>query len=283
MIKILYAQHCLVYHTIAHHVRYILQRAGIDAIICNTFPEEDEEGVLWFCIWNDFPKLPKNSIVFNMEPMSSINYPKLLNQIANSPPIRHLITYSFADAEKLATITNSFTVIPYGFSTFHNWLYNFRTIDPTVKDIDILFYGAYTERRRRITDEIRKLCEERKYTFMYPVVFDETMRANLVSRSRIVLAIASEPGLQSKSNDLARLSYLISNKVFVLADHIGDSQVEDKLRIPFIENGQTFQSEIVKYLSNEKLRNEIVETAYTHFRNDFPFEEQILNTIKKFV
>ena len=113
--------------------------------------------------------------------------------------------------------------LPFGYTPYHKQIY--RPIDPDpVKDIDLFFYGRVSERRNRVIKRMR----EAGLKVIWPDVVLGEERNNLIARSKIVLNISGfEPELCG--NFLARVSFLVSNQIFVIRERIGHQERQNAL------------------------------------------------------
>lgn len=277
MIYLLYTSYCTCFHIIIRNIQYILAKNNIVSTIVHSIDgiEQKVEDV-WFCIWNGQSSLPTyNCIIYNMDPMTT-NIQSEFNRLlsVSKPQNLLIIDYSYGN--------NINRVIPYGYSSFHEMLYS-HTYGNGDKDIDILFYGYVGSRRVGIIQEVKQFCNMKNYNFVCRNndLYDEHEKARLVARSKIVLSIPSTDALKHKTNDLARISYLVSNKAFIITEYIGDDEVEHKLDkyICYCNNISEIFDKIDYYLHNDDIRMLKSYKAYTSFKTDFPFETDILSVI----
>jgi hypothetical protein len=67
--------------------------------------------------------------------------------------------------------------------------------------------------------------------------------------------------------------------VYVIAERIGDSSVEDKLEIDFVSNTNELTTLITHAISDESYRTMRSENAYQTFKERFPFGKQMMRAI----
>lgn len=90
------------------------------------------------------------------------------------------------------------------------------------RDLDFLFYGSVTERRRRILDELARLG------YRVKVVFDDAalFRNDLISRSEVVLSMRQSDAMAHLPQ--ARILYLVNNGALVVGETgLGQAPLED--------------------------------------------------------
>ena len=83
-----------------------------------------------------------------------------------------------------------------------------------VQDIDILFYGAIRERRKKILDDLKSEGLN-VHTFTYPNAVWGVARDNLISRSKIILNLHH---YESHIFESVRVFYLLTNKKAVVGE-----------------------------------------------------------------
>lgn len=288
MIYILVCGSCKCFRVIQNNFFYILQKHGIDSKKINFIRDENKitDNDIIFCVWNGLERMnlpsSKNYIIYNLDPMNVEEIRLQFTQVlAVIKPILY-IDYSNGDnlekVKKIDKMTDVKTMyMPYGYSSYHEHLYTKNN----EKDIDILFYGSGSDRRKLIYQNIRNTFPDKNFV-VKDNLYDENQKSNLVSRSKIVLSISSS-NLNYTTNDLVRLSYLISNKIFVIAERVGDSFTEDKLSkyITFCDKSDMCDK-IKYYLENENETITKSEIAYDMFKKDFNMENELVKIITTF-
>lgn len=123
--------------------------------------------------------------------------------------------YTHANAEQVARLGVPFRYVPFGYAPYYESSFRKHVAGKQLtQDIDVLFFGALTERRLRVLDELEQrdmrvhIVSKRK---VYGEALDE-----LLARSRIVLGIHSSEEPELQIVDLARLDHLLSNRLFVV-------------------------------------------------------------------
>ena len=183
---------------------------------------------------------------------------------------------------------NNYFILPIGYCKLHETIYN--NILPSVnKDIDILFYGAITERRKNILTDITKFSNENNINFVIRNndLYDYNEKSKILSRSKIVITIASRDPEILKTNDMFRLSFLLSNKIFFIAEKIGDNIIENDVFGDYIDYYKTVEelkNKIIYYLNNHEERDNNAGKLYEFTKNNYNVENQFpINKIKSFI
>lgn len=83
-----------------------------------------------------------------------------------------------------------------------------------IQDIDILFYGAIRERRKKIIDDLKSVGLN-IHTFTYPNAIWGAERDNLIARSKIILNLHH---YDSHIFESVRVFYLLTNKKAVISE-----------------------------------------------------------------
>ena len=94
-----------------------------------------------------------------------------------------------------------------------------RMLPENDRDIDVLFYGSLNERRSKILKGLQD--KGLKVVHLFGVYGDQ--RDEVIARSKIVLNIHF---YSSKIFEIVRLSYLLSNRAFIVSEHGSDPMEE---------------------------------------------------------
>ena len=262
---------------------YILNKNKIDYDLKYNIENDNE---LWIGIFNN-GETPKKYIMINTEPLN-VEYWKntLKNVIENA---LYIIDYSYGNENIYKNMNiNNYFILPIGYCKLHETIYN--NILPSVnKDIDILFYGAITERRKNILTDITKFSNENNINFVIRNndLYDYNEKSKILSRSKIVITIASRDPEILKTNDMFRLSFLLSNKIFFIAEKIGDNIIENDVFGDYIDYYKTVEelkNKIIYYLNNHEERDNNAGKLYEFTKNNYNVENQFpINKIKSFI
>jgi hypothetical protein len=284
----IYNPHYIFDH-IFDNLSFVLTKNKINHVLTNEI-DYDDESKLWISIWNDENiRLPKNYIVFNTEPLKREYWFNILkNRILNS---KFCIDYSYTHSLFFDEWGfENYKIVPYGYCENNEIIYNKYKIpdnEDSKKDIDILFYGCLQERRRIYLDELKRFALENNLNL---VIRDNNLygydeKCKIISRSKIVLSIAHQENLNT--NDMFRLSFLASNRVFFLTEKLGDKKFEDKVDDHFIffNDVNDLKNKILHYLIEKPYERKMVcERIYSFLKLEmdisktFPIE-QIIGSI----
>ena len=258
--------------------KYILDQNNIDSVISPVIEQNDD---LWFVIWNKAHVLPKRCIIYNLDPTVEVVSKQMQGLIARSPDseIVEIVNYCYGKTvEYLNKLPYPCSVMPYGYSKYH------QTPDLD-KDIDVLFYGNVSPRRRIILHAVNELCSRNGYKFVcrYNNLYNQNEKLQLIARSRIVVSFASEDAKQCETNDLARSSQVISSGNFIITEFIGDKVVEGKMKeyVPHFSTTDELLQLVEFYLENPQKRLDKIGQA-NQFKNDFDLESMFIDLVSKY-
>lgn len=95
----------------------------------------------------------------------------------------------------------------------------YRNYCESAKDIDVLFYGVLSPRRKRLLDQIN--VDNKVIFSTSPPIWGKELWS-YINRSKIVLNISAYDGRYEP--DWIRLAPLLSNRVFVITETVGDKR-----------------------------------------------------------
>jgi len=276
-------------HNCLHHIIdifvYILSKNNIKIKITYNIQNDNE---IWMGIFNE-GNTPNKYIMINTEPLNVDYWKNMLEKVINNALF--IIDYSYGNESvyKSMKITNYF-ILPFGYCELHENIYNNSVLSKD-KDIDILFYGALTDRRKNILTDITKFSYENNINCVIRDnnLYDYNEKSNILSRTKIVITIASREPDILKTNDMFRLSFLLSNKIFFIAEKIGDDIIEDQIFGNYIEYYRTIEelkNKILYFINNSKECENKVNNLYNfakinyNIENHFPIDKikSYLNT-----
>ena len=272
MLWLYYSRYSPCFKSIVEVMSKILSDNNIENTITNTLYDNDDVWIVWYPNIN---KLPKKCILYNMDPMT----PDIMNGMDTLIKNNTGTTFQFLDfcySPKTDEYYNKrgykYTVLLYGISK-HQQINSISTN----KDIDILFYGGLNQKRINILNDLQLHCKSKGYNMVLRIndLYDENEKANLVHRSKIVLSIPSEPAQYGQINDLARLSFLITNKAFIIGEVGGDKMIESLSGINYIKQHKLKET-IDYYIENEDKRNQNVELVYDNFNKFFNLDKDLI-------
>jgi Glycosyl transferases group 1 len=281
---------CIYIKTFMNNFQFILNKNGIQSEIRHEYDSSVPEFSIWFCLWNGFEEdciLPPDCIIYNFEPFIETTKLMYLSLIKKSQ-IRTFINYSYQDEteDSVSLMVDDYRVIPYGYSSYNEYIYNNSLNGKKLeKSIDILFYGESLDKCRLNTWKyLVDWAISKNYNYQWLIrLYDDKKKSEMVASCKVYLSIAGKNGKNAKTNDLSRLSFLICNKIFIIAEKIGDKTVEDKLEkyIEFFDNTESMLKKLEYYLAHEEERQRKAEIAYEKFKEDFPLEKDFLELIKE--
>jgi hypothetical protein len=268
-------------------MHYILNKNGIPAIIMKEYnPEDDSMNDLWIVIWNSIVRLPKRCIVFNLDPLVSHVSEMFHNLVAKSSgsQIIKFIDYCYGDNEKaIADLNLPYCVVPYGYSPYYEYLYSKFNISGEAGVVDILFYGNINGRRLDVIKKVAQFCRDKGYTMSIcnNSLYDDFQKMMAIHKSKIVLSVASSDAMIIKTNDLARLSQIISIGGFAITEYIGDATVEGKMSeyVPHYKSDDELLELLDNYLMNANEMVKMKELAREKFKLDFNFERDFISAL----
>lgn len=154
-----------------------------------------------------------DTIIYNLEQVTpgskwfSDEYLDLLR----SRPVWDYSTRNIAALRKLGV--DDVTEVPIGYVP------QLSRIEPTEKDIDVLFYGSINPRRREVLDALDQAG---------PIVYSAfgvygDQRDAMIARARIVLNMHY---YEAKVLEIVRVSWLLANRCFVVCERGADAEME---------------------------------------------------------
>lgn len=295
MFYILVSSRCPCFHIMAEHITYILNKNNIPVKMCfdkieDKITKEDNLFVFWNNILLDKSQVFDNIFIYNLDTTIienvGIEITKFINVSKELCTRLQVLNFSSnkSDVTFFEKMNITCKILHYGYSDFHEKIYTdvYEEPNDAINNIDILFYGAITEIRINKLREIENFCREKGYThFFTNNLYDERKKAKLVKKSKIVISIPSSKFVsEAGTNDLCRLSFLISNKVFCIAEKL-NGDVEDDLERYGLKmiSYENFLENLDYYLKNPKEREIISGGVYENFKKEYNFEQTLLKII----
>ncbi|MEA2085114.1 MAG: TylF/MycF/NovP-related O-methyltransferase [Thermodesulfobacteriota bacterium] len=229
---------------------------GIDAPIVTDV--KDISGMAIVLGGNLIPRLflldiPEEIILFNLEqiqpdsPWMSQSYMNLLT----SYPVWD---YSPVNVEALKKIgVTDVTLCPIGYEK------ELTSISRAEEDIDVLFYGSVNDRRSKILRELKDRGVN--VVDLFGIYGEE--RDAYIARAKIVLNVHY---YESRVFEIVRVSYLLSNKKFV----ISESSMEPEAEKDFLDGiifcpYEELVEQCLKYLQDKDSRRKIADRGFDLF------------------
>jgi len=220
-------------------------------------------------------KMPKNYIMFNIEPYENLNT-DMIQKLSKAKAILYYLDYEIKELNFLKKL-RFYYPFPYhkSIENIYNILCNYN------KTIDVLFYGCLNNKRISSINLLKQnninvYCPN----FVKPVYKHE--RDNLIFSSKIVLI----QNYYINDIDIPRITYLSSNKIFFIYLIWNDEIdfLEDKFNNLIIKCNINNLCDIVKYyLINENERLEKISQLYKFITNEYNINKFITNDFLKII
>lgn len=258
------------FYIFANSISNILKENNINNTIIDKIPDnlDKNDVILMFQPYFKFFKEEINAkiIFINSEAINIRS--RIIDEISKNN-IKMIWEYTLKNIEILKTKTNKeIHFIPPLYNIFAEQHFNKQNCE---KDIDFLFYGGMNNRREFI---INKLKEK------YNVVVHKSTRYqnlyNLLYRTKIVIILFYYPN--NSPIDFYRLSFPISNKIFVIHEDIQEEEKENKIKFNKIifSKYDEFIDTCEKYINlSQSERDEIANETYKWFKMNHSLEKYI--------
>jgi len=218
-------------------------------------------------IFNMVTNMPKNYIMFNIEPLE--NRDEIYNKkLINSKAILNLSDeYGFPKDSCYFHKNITFPI------TYHPIIENIFGINKNYdEEIDVLFYGSMNERRIELVNKIKSnginiYCPNQPISNDYPDNVFGKEKDILIEKSKIILLSV----YYEKSTEIPRSIYCLSKKKCIIADSYGDNY---KLKeyfdnvFPVVETENIIET-INFYLKNDLKRKDIAEKGYNYVKEKY--------------
>tara|TARA_B110000285_G_scaffold221367_1_gene274228 strand:+ start:180 stop:1007 length:828 start_codon:yes stop_codon:yes gene_type:complete len=197
-------------------------------------------------------RLPKNYIIWNLEPLSP-GSPHLTMRLVNKiRKARVLLHYNPNEIEYVKQFNNNVIYFPYSYHRSLENMYNLKL--PIKEDIDVLFYGTPNEYRLKTIDNIRKSG----INIVAPGLVFTHKRDEYIYRSKIILLV----NYFDNNPDIVRTTYLLSQKKCIVVDSFGNNSLSNIYKsFPIVENSMLIET-IQDLLLNEDKRNKVINDSY---------------------
>ncbi len=173
---------------------------------------------LWVGFWNQVPMalLPHYYIFLNAEPIDVKLWSENEDWFRAMGNAQRVWSYTRSTVEYARQRGVSAQFVPFGYAPYYEAIFQ-KNVEckQLSQDIDVLFFGAMSERRRRMLDELQRRG-------MNVHVADRDHPAHgekldeLLARAKIVLHIHFHEDPKAHYADLARLDHVLSNQLFVI-------------------------------------------------------------------
>jgi hypothetical protein len=253
------------FREVAEGLHYGLLALGHDSVLTDRLDYDDRCTIVLGSNLLPFYQLelPKDAILYNLERVTGRfdTDPRVSGSIFMTPAMLALFRrypvwdYSQANIKQLAAWrVTRLTHVPIGYVP------ELKRIAPAVEDIDVLFYGVLTDRRRAIIDELYASGFHVKWVFgIYGADRDAW-----IARSKIVLNMHQNDYAQVF--EIARVSYALANRRAVVSERNTESGEDRDLEsgVAFAPYDQLVER-CVELLADEQARRELAERGYQAF------------------
>lgn len=237
-------------------------------------------------MFNNFG-IPNKIIFLNVTPLHERHVINKIRTIHNKNKFLDKVlaywSYVKSHGSIIRGVTNKelrYDYVPFGYSDYYQQMYCPEY--QGTKEVDFLFYGSslqkYKYRRGKAIAQLRKAGLKIKYLGEDGKRVCGKPRNEWIAKSKMVLVICHSANGIAKENDLCRLAFLLSNKIFVIAERSGDPLVENQLAkyIPMCKNMQEMEEKCKYYLAmSETERQKIANEAGEKFKQDFALRKFI--------
>lgn len=270
------------------HLEYVINRFGENfyrAIHVTEFNKDKDNGELWIT-FSKMDKYPQNLMYYNLDPMIPNVLKDLHHVIEHCPSVKF---YDYSSGKNESTWLKEFesisrSMLYYGYSFYHKFQYDQYVTDKNVmKDVDVLFYGCIWGRRLTILQQLYQFCQLHNIKIL---IFNDNLKNDsekfkMIARTKIIINVASDSTKPNDTNDLCRISQLLSIGSFMISEYHGDEKVESRLSkyVPFYNTPEELCETVKFYLDNESKRLEMIEKASNEFPLDFNFDQDLINII----
>jgi hypothetical protein len=301
MYYILLSSNCPCFFIFAEHIAYILQKNNIPCKLCvntidaSTVTPDDNLIVFW-----NYVKLLEaykfnNIYVYSFDTVLMV---RAMNELAaiiddirkfNMCRKLNIINFSNNDIDRSFFQNNlhieNYHCLEYGYGEFHEKVYKQAVPEEPCEDIDVLFFGSFSEYRLPKLVALQEFCHRTGYKLVtFQHIFNELEKAKIIARSKIVVTYATgEIVMKAKTNDLCRLSFLIANKKFFICEEIGGVVDQDlkSYGVPCVPKEKIHET-IEYYLSSPQSgeeRKKLCDNVYERFKVDYNFEKKLLKIL----
>lgn len=210
-------------------------------------------------------------IVINLEPIFLNKWDELFKKLCN---VQHIIDYSIKNKTKFNKFNKKCTYMPMSYHPLFEQMYN-SNINNVKKDIDVLFYGGQTKRRKIILNKLKNKCNLVIQNSKNPREQDL-----LLQRTKLIFVVFAEDN--SCEFDFCRSSYVISNKIALIHEEIADCENIDNIRDGIIfEKYENIAEKILNILNNNNYED-IANKQYNYYKNNWHINK-FNNDFKKII
>ena len=256
----------------------VLRRKGIPVVVVSGQSFVQRARILhspnlWIGYWNQYQLewLPRNYVFYNAEPLWVVDPHRPGGWLRAMNGALEVWDYSKRNEEHARRAGVGFRFVPFGYAPYYEESFEAHTRGQSIAtDIDVLFVGGLTDRRRAVLDRMRSMG-------MAVRVIDRTAPAYgrmldvFIARSKIVVGIHRLDDPKSYVPDYARVDHLLSNRRFV----VHERPLYDDPDGGFAAHVRTCSYEAIpavcmEYLKHDREREAAASAAYLWFKNERP-------------
>jgi hypothetical protein len=234
------------FQEIAESYRFGLEALGHRAMLTENTLAPDGVNVLFGVnVFREFPELrfPRNVVLVNLEqfvPGSPWFTPSLLAAYGSNV----VWDYSARNiaAFRAAGLKGPMELVPVG------TMPQLRRIPPAEQDIDVLFFGALSERRLRIVQDLKASG----VTVQCIAGVYGAARDAWVARARIVLMLRNADDY--RTFEIVRAAYLMSNAAAIVSEWDEDTEIEPDIASAIVRAGRAELAPVLRSLLGDAPR-----------------------------
>ncbi|HYW31005.1 MAG TPA: hypothetical protein VE869_05805 [Gemmatimonas sp.] len=252
----------------------LLRARGYPAVVRTGTSMYDRVGVrdsrdLHIGFWNEYPAafMPEKYIFFNAEHLHADYWSGDDQWFAQMREAVEVWDCSAANLPVHEARQHRARVVPFGYAPYYERRFAAYTVGHDLTpDIDVLFVGSMSERRRYTLDQMRaagvRLLTVTPDEPRYGAQLDRT-----IARAKIVLSLFYYDEPRSHVADFARLDHLLSNRRFVV--HEQPSKFDQDTEFARVVSTPPYADLVdccLRFLESSAERDARAEEAYQWFR-----------------
>lgn len=205
-------------------------------------------------------QLPDDTIIYNFEQMRGLPTANIREEIKYCASADRFKIWEYSQANLTGWHSlgrHQVKIVPVGYAPLLT-----RIPKPPQQDVDVLIYGATSERRLQVFHAL-SYCG---LSTIFACGFYGGARDDLISRSKIVLNINLMQF--ARIFEIVRVSYLLANKKAVIADLDANTSIEDDVRgaVKFVSSMQELVDVCLRLVEDENERAKLEETGHLSIR-----------------
>lgn len=242
-------RHTSAFREVADAVVAGLSALGCDVVPSNTWDGHDRRMIVFGGHLRERPDLPQRSILYNLEQVSVLT----AGVVAAMRPYT-IWDYSRANVNRWKEFGVDAKHVPIGYVPE---LTRIRPVD--TPELDVLFYGTTSPRRRRVVDALER-------SGLNVLAFDRLygeMRDGIMARTKVVLNVGCYD--EHRVFEAVRVAYALANKLCVVSENGHDDEDfrEAALIVPYDEIVET----CIRAVADPRLRRDRAERGLALMRS----------------